>query len=53
MRVWDVNPESLDRHSLLGEHRDMHAMVSLLTDRQGMPGIRKRRAGPRPAGRYR
>jgi Pyrimidine dimer DNA glycosylase len=53
MCVWDVNPGSLDRQSLLGEHRDMYAMVSLLTERRGMPGIRKRGAGPRPAGLYR
>jgi hypothetical protein len=32
MRVWDVNPGYLNRQSLLGEHRDIHAMVSILTD---------------------
>jgi hypothetical protein len=31
MRVSDMKPGSLNRHSLLGEHRDIHAMVSILT----------------------
>jgi Pyrimidine dimer DNA glycosylase/Protein of unknown function (DUF1722) len=32
MRVWDVNPGYLNRQSLLGEHREIHAIVSILTD---------------------
>ena len=31
MRVWDVTPGYLNRQSLLGEHREIHAMVSILT----------------------
>jgi uncharacterized protein YbgA (DUF1722 family) len=31
MRVWDVNPGYLNRQSLLGEHREIHAIVSILT----------------------
>jgi hypothetical protein len=31
MRVWDVNPGDLNRQSLLREHRDIHAVVSILT----------------------
>ena len=31
MRGWDVKPGSRDRASLLGEHRDIHAMVSTPT----------------------
>jgi Pyrimidine dimer DNA glycosylase len=36
MRVWDVNPGYLNQQSLLGEHREIHAIVSILTD--GMRG---------------
>jgi uncharacterized protein YbgA (DUF1722 family) len=32
MRIWDVNPGYLNRQSLLGEHREIHAMVAILTD---------------------
>jgi uncharacterized protein YbgA (DUF1722 family) len=31
MRVWDVNPGYLNRQSLLGEHREIRAVVSILT----------------------
>jgi uncharacterized protein YbgA (DUF1722 family) len=31
MRVWDVNPGYLNRQSLLGEHREIHAIASILT----------------------
>jgi len=31
MRVWDVNPGYLNRQSLLGEHREMHAIFSIVT----------------------
>ena len=30
MRVWDVNPGYLNRQSLLGEHREIHAIVSII-----------------------
>lgn len=31
MRVWDVHPGYLNRQSLLGEHRELHGVVSILT----------------------
>lgn len=31
MRVWDVTPGYLNRQSLLGEHPEIHALVSILT----------------------
>ena len=34
MRVWDISPGYLNRPSLLGEHRDIHAIVSILTQAQ-------------------
>lgn len=30
MRVWDVHPGYLNRQSLLGEHRELHGIVSIL-----------------------
>ena len=30
MRVWDVNPGYLNRQSLLGEHREIHAILSIV-----------------------
>jgi hypothetical protein len=30
VRVWDVNPGYLNRQSLLGEHRELHAIVSII-----------------------
>jgi hypothetical protein len=30
MRVWDLNPGYLNRQSLLGEHRELHAIVSII-----------------------
>jgi len=32
MRIWDVNPGYLNRQSLLGEHRELHAVVSIITN---------------------
>ncbi|MFA5323578.1 MAG: DUF1722 domain-containing protein [Smithella sp.] len=32
MRVWDLNPGYLNRQSLLGEHRELHAIVSILVN---------------------
>ena len=30
MRIWDLNPGYLNRQSLLGEHRELHAIVSII-----------------------
>jgi len=30
MRIWDVNPGYLNRQSLLGEHRELHGIVSII-----------------------
>jgi hypothetical protein len=30
MRIWDVSPGYLNRQSLLGEHRELHGLVSIL-----------------------
>ncbi|WP_321419587.1 pyrimidine dimer DNA glycosylase/endonuclease V [uncultured Desulfobacter sp.] len=30
MRIWDLHPGYLNRQSLLGEHRELHGMVSIL-----------------------
>jgi hypothetical protein len=36
MRVWDVAPGYLNRGSLLGEHREIHAILSIVTnDKKG------------------
>lgn len=36
MRIWDLAPEVLCRQHLLGEHRELHAIWSILTgDRPG------------------
>lgn len=36
MRIWDVPPSILCRQHLLGEHRELHALWTILTeDRQG------------------
>jgi len=32
MRVWDVNPGYLNDQSLLGEHRELHGIVSIITN---------------------
>lgn len=32
MRVWDVSPGYLNRQSLLGEHRELHGLVSILVN---------------------
>lgn len=36
MRIWDVHPGYLNRQSLLGEHRELHGMLSIIT--QGKKG---------------
>lgn len=30
MRIWDINPGYLNRQSLLGEHRELHGIVSIV-----------------------
>jgi hypothetical protein len=32
MRIWDLEPASLCRSHLLGEHRELHAIWTILTD---------------------
>jgi hypothetical protein len=32
MRIWDVEPSSLCRAHLLGEHRELHAVWTVLTE---------------------
>ena len=34
MRVWDVDPGYLNRQSLLGEHREIHAILSIVTNQK-------------------
>ena len=39
MRVWDIHPGYLNRQSLLGEHAELHAVVSILRNgRKGYAG---------------
>jgi len=39
MRIWDVSPGYLNRQSLLGEHRELHGIVSIIG--KGMKGYSK------------
>ncbi len=32
MRIWDIDPGYLNRQSLLGEHRELHALVSIVVN---------------------
>jgi len=32
VRVWDVSPGYLNRQSLLGEHREIHGMISIISN---------------------
>ncbi len=34
MRIWDIQPGYLNRQSLLGEHRELHALVSIIVNRK-------------------
>lgn len=34
MRIWDIPPDKLCRNHLLGEHRELHAIWSVLTKRK-------------------
>ncbi len=35
MRIWDIKPELLCRQHLLGEHRELHALWTILTTDKG------------------
>ena len=39
MRIWDIEPKNLCRNHLLGEHRELHAIWSILT--KGKKGYSK------------
>lgn len=32
MRIWDINPKKLCNQHILGEHRELHAIWSILTN---------------------
>ena len=32
MRIWDIHPQKLCRQHLLGEHRELHAIWSVLVN---------------------
>ncbi len=32
MRIWDINPGYLNRQSLLGEHRELHGLLNIITE---------------------
>jgi hypothetical protein len=32
MRIWDINPGYLNNQSLLGEHRELHGIVSIIAN---------------------
>jgi len=34
MRVWDINPGYLNRQSLLGEHRELHGIISIIVNKK-------------------
>lgn len=34
MRIWDIHPGYLNRQSLLGEHRELHGIVSIFRNRK-------------------
>lgn len=34
MRIWDLPPENLCRQHLLGEHRELHALWTILTEKK-------------------
>ncbi len=34
MRIWDINPGYLNRQSLLGEHRELHGIVSIMVNKK-------------------
>lgn len=34
MRIWDISPSKLCRNHLLGEHRELHAMWTVITEKK-------------------
>ncbi len=34
MRIWDIDPGELCRHHLLGEHRELHGLWNILTQKK-------------------
>ena len=34
MRIWDISPNRLCRNHLLGEHRELHAMWTVITEKK-------------------
>ena len=34
MRIWDISPKKLCRNHLLGEHRELHAMWTVITEQK-------------------
>ena len=34
MRIWDINPGYLNNQSLLGEHRELHGIVSIIVNKK-------------------
>lgn len=34
MRIWDIDPGYLNRNSLLGEHRELHAIISIIENKK-------------------
>ena len=34
MRIWDISPKKLCRNHLLGEHRELHAIWSVIVNRK-------------------
>lgn len=34
MRIWDIDPGYLNRQSLLGEHRELHGIVSIISNKK-------------------
>jgi len=51
MRIWDIEPEKLCRIHLLGEHRELHAIWTILT--QGKKGYRNHPETKRWVGKLR
>jgi hypothetical protein len=34
MRIWDISPGYLNRNSLLGEHRELHGIISIISNKK-------------------
>ena len=34
MRIWDISPDKLCRNHLLGEHREIHAIWAVITEKK-------------------